>query len=225
MTQANLKEILQAHQKWLQLNAGCRADLSGANLSDANLRGADLSDSNLRGADLSDANLRGADLSDANLSGADLSDAYLRHAYLSRADLSDTNLSGADLSGADLSGADLSGVSTSGNTLFYWLSCPESGEFTAYKKCRDNVIVTLLITADAKRSSATSRKCRASKAVVIAIESSNGVALDIAHSKKDVNFKYRLGETVEVADFNEDRWVECSTGIHFFITKQEAIQY
>ena len=91
------------------------ANLSGANLSDANLRDANLSGANLSDADLRDADLRGAnlsdaDLSDANLSDANLSDANLRDADLSDADLSDANLRGADLSDADLSDADLRGA-------------------------------------------------------------------------------------------------------------------
>jgi hypothetical protein len=31
------------------------------------------------------------------------------------------------------------------------------------------------------------------------------------------------GEKVE--NFNEDRWNECAAGIHFFITREEAIDY
>ena len=81
------------------------ADLSDANLSGANLRDADLSDANLSGANLSDADLSGANLSGANLSDADLSDANLSGANLSGANLSDANLSDADLRDADLSGA------------------------------------------------------------------------------------------------------------------------
>ena len=50
---------------------------SGADLRDANLSGADLRDADLRDANLSGANLRDADLSGADLSGADLSDADL----------------------------------------------------------------------------------------------------------------------------------------------------
>jgi len=83
---ANLTETLRVHALWLAGDPpGTRADLRGANLSDANLRGANLSD-----ADLSGANLRGANLFDADLSGA--------------------NLRGADLSGANLRGADLRGA-------------------------------------------------------------------------------------------------------------------
>ena len=133
-TKADLAKILADHAGWRLGKGGCRAylsgadlsdadlsgaDLSGADLSRANLSGADLSRANLSGADLSDAdlsraNLSGADLSGADLSGADLSDAYLSGADLSGADLSRANLSGADLSGADLSDADLSGANLSG---------------------------------------------------------------------------------------------------------------
>ena len=95
------------------------ADLSGANLSDADLSDANLSGANLSDADLSDADLSGANLSDADLSGADLSDANLSDADLSGADLSDANLSDADLSGANLSGANLSGANLSDAAIYY----------------------------------------------------------------------------------------------------------
>lgn len=29
----------------------------------------------------------------------------------------------------------------------------------------------------------------------------------------------------EVADFDENRWNECAPGIHFFITRDEAVRY
>jgi hypothetical protein len=139
---------------------------------------------------------------------ADLRGAYLRGAYLQ----------GADLQGAYLQGA--YGVN---------LNCPETGSFTAYKKARissQRVIVKLLIPEDAKRSSATSRKCRCDKAVVLEITDIAGVEnFEAAQSDRDSNFIYKVGETVSVDNFDEDRWNECSTGIHFFITRQEAVDY
>ena len=113
ITQEELKEILRKHKLWLEGDSsGVKANLRGANLSDADLseadlRGADLSDADLHGADLRGADLRGADLSDADLRGADLRGADLRGADLRDADLSGADLSDADLSGADLSDADL----------------------------------------------------------------------------------------------------------------------
>ena len=192
------------------------ADLSGANLRSADLRSADLSGANLRSADLSGANLRSADLRSADLSGANLRSA----------DLSGANLSGANLRSADLRSADLLNVRYDECTGFFALVCPEEGSFIGYKKANGH-IVKLRITEDALRSSATSRKCRCSKAEVLSITTLDGEddGLTSIPSNYDSNFIYRVGTTVEVEDFETDRWDECAAGIHFFITRQEAVQY
>ena len=231
----DLKKILDEHLLWLNGEGGSRADLRGANLFGANLRGADLFGANLFGANLSDADLRGADLScadlrGANLFGANLSDADLPGADLSGADLRGADLSGANLSCANLRGADLSGASMDQmiwdiHTVFYPLQCPDSGSYIGYKKA-SGLVVELEIPADARRSSATSRKCRASKAKVLSITDINGnPAGGQVKSNYDPDFVYTIGETVEVSDFDDDRWNECSTGIHHFITRAEAVIY
>ena len=221
----NLNEILEKHLKWLNdENDGERADLSGANLSGANLRGA-----NLRGANLSGANLRGADLSVANLSGANLSGADLSGANLRGANLRGANLSGANLRGADLRGADLRGTKIELMLVnkFYPICCPEAGSFVGWKKVRGNFIVKLEVTENAKRSSAFGRKCRCNEAKVLDIQNLDGTSADVTevYSKHDANFAYRVGETVRVDNFDEDRRNECAPGIHFFITRQEAVDY
>ncbi|MDS9668548.1 pentapeptide repeat-containing protein [Flavonifractor plautii] len=206
------------------------ADLRCANLSDADLRCANLRDADLRGANLSDADLRGANLSDADLRCANLSDADLRCANLRDADLRGANLSDADLRNADLCRADLCEASIDQMmwniyTVFYPLQCPESGSYIGYKKA-SGLVVELEIPADARRSSATSRKCRASKAKVLSITDINGnPAGGQVKSNYDPNFVYAIGETVEVTDFDDNRWNECSTGIHHFITRAEAVIY
>lgn len=48
---------------------------------------------------------------------------------------------------------------------------------------------------------------------------------DVAISKHDSSFVYRIGETVEVTDFDQNRWNECSTGIHFFMNREDAVKY
>ena len=202
-----LEEILERHKHWWYEDCDgwreMRADLSGANLSGANLYGANLSGANLSGADLSGADLSGADLSGANLSGADLYGA---------------NLYGADLSGADLSGAE--------NVPFIPMACPDTGSFIAFKKASDHIVV-LEIPADARRLSATGRKCRCDKANVLRIEEMDGTASGriVVASDRDSSFVYKVGEMVSVPDFCEDRWQECSAGIHFFINRQEAVNY
>ena len=219
-----------------------RASLSRASLKDADLRDADLSDADLRGADLSGAYLLHADLSradlrEANLLNANLRGAYLINADLSRADLREANLSNADLSGADLCNAKLRGanlrnadLSDAKNVPYIPMICPEEGDFIGWKKAKgnkDKVIVKLHIPSDAKRSSATTRKCRCSKAEVIAIYNLDGTEAEetTCHSDYDNSFIYEVGKTVEVTDFSEDRWDECAKGIHFFINRQEAIDY
>ena len=201
------------------------ADLRGANLRCANLSNADLSDADLRDADLFGANLRCANLRDANLRDADLRDADLRGANLRCANLSNADLSDSDLCNADLCEASIDQMMWNIYTVFYPLQCPESGSYIGYKKA-SGLVVELEIPADARRSSATSRKCRASKAKVLSITDINGnPAGGQVKSNYDPNFVYAIGETVEVTDFDDNRWNECSTGIHHFITRAEAVIY
>ena len=140
-----------------------------------------------------------------------------------RADLSGADLNGADLRGANLNGADLSGAK---NTPFIPMTCPDSGEFTAWKKANGK-IVELLIPEEARRSSATGRKCRCDKAVVLSIQNLDGTEAGIVSvpSNRDEKFIYKVGETVTAPDFCGDRFKECAAGIHFFINRQEAVEY
>ena len=194
----------------------CGADLYGAHLRGANLRGANLSGANLRGA-----NLRGANLSSAYLHGANLSSADLRNANLSSAYLHGANLSGADLSGANLSSAYLSGVKNiSGIALAESSIVPESGQFTGWKKCRNGVLVRVVVGKKARRSNATGRKCRAEYVKVLEV-----VGAEVGISNHDNRKEYRVGKIVRCDKWNENRFVECGGGIHFFLTRIEAENY
>lgn len=169
------------------------------------------------------ANLRGADLRGANLRGANLIGADLRGANLFKADLRGADLSGADLSGANLRGADLSGAK---NIPYIPMACPDSGSFIGYKKA-NGYIIQLEILSDARRSSATGRKCRCDKAKVLEIQNLDGTpsGIDSVVSVYDSNFIYTVGSIVEEPKFCEDRWNECAPGIHFFINRREAVEY
>ena len=234
----DIKLILEKHAKWIRGEDGGEcADLYGANLRNANLCDADLCGANLCGADLCyanlcGANLRGADLRGADLCGADLRGADLRNADLYGANLCDADLCGANLRGANLCDANLCGAKNTDKTAwdaytaFYPLQCPETGSFIGYKKAADKIVM-LEICADAKRSSATSRKCRCSKAKVLSITHLDGSdsGLTEVRSNYSKEFVYRVGEIAEVSDFDDDRWNECAAGIHFFITRDEAVKY
>jgi uncharacterized protein YjbI with pentapeptide repeats len=214
----DLQKILTDHREWTQDSTkGKRADLSGAYLS-----GANLSRAYLRGANLSRAYLSGADLSGAYLSGADLSGAYLRGAYLRGANLSRAYLSGANLSRADLSGAN---QKTIDHVLSYTSILP-SGELIVYKAANSS-IVTLKIPAKARRVNYIgSRKCRAEFAKVMAIVSKlDGSSLKFANGLHNQEFIYTVGKTVRPDSYDPSPLNECSYGIHFFLTEEEAMRW
>jgi hypothetical protein len=218
------------------------ANLSGANLSGANLRGAFLTGANLSGANLFGANLSGANLFGANLFGANLSSANLFGANLSSADLSGANLSSANLSSADLSGANLRGAYLSGANLsganlssanleacnLSMFVIVSQGTLTVYKKLALGDIAELEVPKHAMRVNAySSRKCRASEATVISITKADGTEATVKpqRSKHDITFEYYVGKTVSVDNFCADPRIECAPGIHFFVTREEAVNY
>ena len=163
-------------------------------------------------ADLRGANLRGADLWGANLWGANLWGADLRGA----------NLRGADLWGANLWGANLRGADLNDETkIRYAIHCPDAGAFIAWKSA-GGYIVKLEIPEDARRSSATTRKCRADKARVLEIQNKDGSKADVTEVTSERGGVYKVGEMIYPDEWDECRWNECSNGIHFFVTRMEA---
>ena len=195
MNQEELNKILKEHELWLEGEGG-------------------------KCADLSNVDLRYTDLRYTNLSNADL-----RYTNLSYSNLSYSNLKYANLRCADLSSANLKDIKTNIHTIGYNLACPEKGSFIGYKKAK-GCLIELLILEDAKRSSATTAKCRCNKAKVLDIENiETGKKVNEVRSSYDSNFIYKVGEIVHVDNFDNNRWNECATGIHFFINKENAINY
>lgn len=214
----------------------------------ADLRGADLQGADLRGADLRGADLRGADLRGADLRSADPRGACLRRADLWGAHGMVTILTNADLRGADLRGAKLEhacthGMKTDANTKIDWpMACPETGSFIGWKKAGEYItkleipadedrlsavkyIVKLEIPADAERSSATTNKCRASMVRVLEIQNVDGTKADVTMARSYWRKVYKLGEMVYPDEWDNNRWNECSHGIHFFMTREEAVAW
>lgn len=225
MIKNELNEILENHKLWLNGEGGECANLRGADLRYANLYNIDLRCANLRGADLNSADLRCANLRGVDLSGANLNSANLSGASLYNANLRGASLYNANLYSSNLNNANLNNVKTNMYTIGYNLACPEEGSFIGYKKV-GKYIVKLLIMEDNKRNSATTLKCRCDKAKVLDIEKiDTGEKIESTPSDYDINFIYKVGEIVKVDNFDENRWNECSTGIHFFMNKQNAIKY
>ena len=227
MDAKELEIILENHKHWL------RGDCDGWKTMRADLHDADLHGAILRGADLHDANLSGADLSGADLHDAWLIAAYLENAILSGANLRNVDLYGANLDNADLRGANLSGANLDNadlrnakNVPFIPYACPDIGSFIGWKKASGK-IVCLEIPEDAKRSSGTGRKCRCNKAKVLSITEIDGSPCELTEvaSDYDKSFIYKVGETVTVDNFDDNRWRECASGIHFFVDRQSAVDH
>ena len=152
-------------------------------------------------------------LEEAVKHGANLNGASLYRASLNRASLNGANLNGANLNGAR-------------NIPFIPYACPSDGAFIGWKKVK-NCLVMLEIPEDARRCSCTSQKCRCDKAKVLEITNldTNESVSKITNISYFPAVTYVVGEMVYPDSFDENRWNECSNGIHFFINKQNAIDY
>lgn len=166
------------------------------------------------------------------LEGDNIEAILKEHGYdcLRGADLRDADLSDANLIGANLHRAYDVQLSIAKTSIL-----PDEGDIIGWKKAYVDgtmlskpVIVKLLIPADAQRSNATGRKCRASTARVLDLQDKQGNSLPpdtTAYSSYDADFTYKKGETIHVENFDTNRWNECAPGIHFFITRIEAAEY
>jgi hypothetical protein len=203
---AILNDVVMPHSTFIDVN-----------LTFAKMRRMDLFGSSLISAKLFKANLYGSDLRFANLRGADLRKAFASNISLTGADMTDAIIKDMDLTDAELIGV---------KNMECPLSCPEEGSFYGYKKLNDRYLITLLIPADAKRSSATSNKCRCSKAEVINIlDLDTKELIEEVSSDTYVPITYKMGKKVYPDYFDEFRWNECSSGIHFFCSREDALNY
>ena len=234
-----LKQIIERHQHFL--NSDCknwqdmqafflRKSFEDMDLSGLNLRGAIFCNVSFDRAKMKNINLHGATFQYSTLYRADCEGADLGGADFLYSSLCEANLTNADLTGANFCCSILDeAILTNTKMPNVPLRCPDSGAFIGWKKCFDDdtheVVVKLLIPEDAKRLSSISRKCRCDKAIVLEIKDMNGKDINKAYSIHDPSFVYKVGETVSVSDFNNNRWAGCAEGIHFFINRQEAINY
>ena len=126
-------------------------------------------------------------------------------------------------SNANLCGADLRGAK---NLPFIPTFLPE-GEFIAWKKLPNGLIAKLKILEDSKRSRAIGDKCRCDKCLVLEFQNIDGSRSDenTYTSNNYAECTYTVGEVVHADDWDENRWNECSHGIHFFIDRQSAVNY
>ena len=203
-----------------------KGDLSGTDSSNTDFTLCSFDGVILNNVDFHYSSVENALFDGCSMHGANFENANMRTASFRFCDMSDCNIKGANLYGAVLENADLTNIQSDEATQWFRLRCPETGAFLGYKKCVNDRMVQLLIPADALRTSATLPSCRCNKAKVLTIKSFDFKKnYDEAWSLVDENFEYKRGEWVEVKDFNEDRWMDSTTGIHFWMTREEAEAY
>lgn len=195
-----LKKIIEGHKKWLKHKWSIYE--KRADLRDVSFKGKDLSYVDLTGADLRGASFEGAKLYKTNFSDADLQNA----------DFGFTKLTEVNFYNASMKGVK--------SLMFVPMVCPETGAFIAWRNVRGK-IVKLLVPEDAKRSSGTTRKCRCDNAVILEIQEVYGQNIETVKGNFD-DFVYRVGETIKIDNFNEDRW-DYGPGIQFFMQREEVM--
>ncbi len=198
----------------------------------SNFKVADLSLAVMTGSELCDCTFESADLTGADLAFTDLDNAVFKNAILKYARVEHAvrsywaDFTGADVTGVEFSGCELDEEFFEGAIGFHpHMRCPEEGSFIAWKKCRDDRIVKLLIPETAKRTGASTYCCRASEARVLEIWDRDGEPCAKAVSHADEDFIYRKGETVYPKKTFDDHLLEDGSGIHFFLTRTEAEQF
>ena len=204
------------------------AHLDGIDLSDADLTCTDFHGAIMSFAKLNHAYLGSANLSNTILRYSNLDGAYLHNADLSNAELCNSNLNKANLYNAVLFNTSLDGCIVTNIITNYSMNLPE-GEFIAWKKVNRRYIIKLKILEDSKRSRATSDKCRCDKALVLEIQNLDGSKTDLTEVVNNPLFYspclYKVGEIVEADSWDENRFNECSHGIHFFLDREKAKSY
>ena len=181
-----------------------------------------------KNVDLSFVNLACTVLSDVNLSNANLNCASFVNSQLNK-----VNFDGADLKRANFTYSVLTDV-TFDNAKGINDQCPKEGSFIGWKKCKFinrnyPYIVKLEIPADAKRCSATTNKCRCSHAKVLEIQNIDGTIANVDHvssiNRSYDGVYYQIGEMVYPDWFDDNFWAECSHGIHFFMNREDAVNW
>ena len=212
----------------------CENNTYEKTIKEAIKQGISLKEANLSYMDLSGIDLYGANLSCVDFTCSCLENAILKNANLSGSifyvtELTNANLDGAILTGATFYGAILTNIHIT-NVEGLNDHCPKEGSFIGWKKCIFNrypYIVKLEIPADAQRCSGTGNKCRCSKAKVLEIQNIDGsiANVDFVYSMFHNNFYYEVGKIVHSDWFDDNFWIECGHGIHFFMDRQNAVMY
>lgn len=184
-------------------------DLCGSKFVNINFSSIDFTGSNLSAAKFINCNLNGANFEDCDLYYADLSKSNIKKAMFGKKISDSFNVS---KQGAIYLAKKMIGLKPTGKIIGYKKIYRLDGTFTKSSIC------TLEIPAKAKRvGNFISGKCRAEYAKVLKGSGFSG---------HDNSFFYKQGKIVKPRKkFNNDPLDICTSGIHFFLTRKEAINY
>lgn len=218
--------------------SGVMPDFMHSKFKGLDLHGRDMTGLNLKRATFEDCDLNGTDFSDSDMDHVAFYNNDLRNMKLCRCNARGCSFRFQDMEGIDLSGANIYAsvledahnqdkVIIDDDTKWYRMRCPEEGPFIAWKCCTDLRVVMMLVPAEAKRCMSTMETGRVSKVKVLKITSIDETEkYTWAQSTVDPDFYYEVGKWLEPANgFQEDRWKDSSQGIHFFLDRQQCVDY
>lgn len=213
-------------------------DLSKQDIVDVDISGWELPENiNFDGAVFTNVDMAGTTFRKCNLNHSWFKECKTKGIRFLYCDVQEANFRWMNFTGADFSGSNFhhtlfeyattEDITDNEDTKFYRMACPETGPFIAWKCCTELRVVQLLVPADARRVSATAETCRCDRAKVLSIKSiDETISYTWAQSTVDPDFYYEVGKWVEPANgFEPNRWRDSSQGIHFFMERQQAVDY
>lgn len=208
------------------MNTYLNEDYRGKTMDNKNFQEGTFTNVDFSYAVLNQSNMSHCIFTNCNFRQASLRGVDLSHSVFYNCTLEESDISGANFHGASLNDINVDGVIYDDNTSYFKLRCPQEGAFLGYKKLQDDRVAMLLIPAEAKRTSATLNTCRCSMAKVLAIRSfDQRIHYDYGVSTINDDFIYRVGQWVYADSFEENRWIEATHGIHFWMSFEEACGY
>jgi len=227
-------------QKTLEKAAMLRISLNGAVLTNQEFYGADFEKLNLSHATLRFCRFGYCNMQKACLKSATIDECLVKHsnltcAYMRNACLLDSSLLACYVNGADFNNFMHRNLSVNWCNIDYALNvgkipyaCPQEGSFEAFKivESDNKYLVKLFVPEDARRSSSFGGKCRCDKAKVLEItRMSDNISVCECINVEHHPTVYRVGEIVYPDKWDDCRWHECSSGIHFFMDRKSALIY
>lgn len=215
----------------MEQNDFTNAKLSGAMFHGGKIYNTKFDYAIMQGVKIDTMTIENSSFMDVNLAGSTLYKLIFQHNTIRNSNFSgviidNTNLDNQSFINTDLKGAKiLFSKSIDDDCIYLPIACPEVGEFIGWKKTANDTITRLLIPDTAKRISGASAECRANEVIVVSISDIyTGKKYSSTTSIYDNSFKYTVGETIFVENFNDNRWdEENGNGIHFFLSRKDAL--